>query len=795
MKKVLSISLCLILLLTLLPVVALAGDIFQVTVDVGPNGTIFFGDPPPEGEEDARDVFTSETDPATIEIEANEEGADTTNVFIEVLPDEGYEIESVTLGDTLYEVGQSTETDPPHEVRPNGFGGNLPCGLLKTEADTYYIAATFIAEEEPGGEGPGGGEPGGGEPGGGSYTLTLTVGENGSVTSVTRRVDDADVPVLPDEENGNTYTVPAGSDVTFTFEPDEGYIIDELWVDGMMEWLNPDNTYTLYGVNRSQPVEVTFMQAVEYTVTVPEIDHVTIEIFKNGEPVVLENNQFTSMTRDMVTYILTIDEGYRLSEFNTRRSDGLREGIFVNYDPDGGFLYSDVETNFSYTVEIETEELTDLPALYYAIVDSESGEADIKAAIRRELGLQSVVVSDEDITVEDDDAPAIAGGVDYKKVTVGELGVAHFYIVDNAKTLLILTEPVGGNAELTVYDGSGLADFEPANITIPPISSGKMYAFGPYGAFAMDMSHALGLDLRVSAGAYGSYEVTGEFFNMQWHVVNFGTPPDTAVNWYPTNVITADAIYIEAEAAKNGTSQEASRWAIDTSPRINRMDEDGRLHYRLEVFFGNDTVTISPPASGNVTAVSVAEPSDSPGYTFADDGDRVVVTFLSDFYDLVTVPVTLTIGGSETRQANVTIRRVGVEVQEHNIEDYSGEDVSTVVVAHGTQHGSVLDLSEYGFRLTASYYIPDGGSTEPYGLFVTRTYANGRVETQTILASMEGVIDHGSAANAVDYIIYSGTSRASAPASVSVLVLKEEPDENAFGGVSFGSGAGVTWTK
>ena len=31
------------------------------------------------------------------------------------------------------------------------------------------------------------------------------------------------------------------------------------------------------------------------------------------------------MTRDMVTYILTIDEGYRLSEFNTRRSDGLRE--------------------------------------------------------------------------------------------------------------------------------------------------------------------------------------------------------------------------------------------------------------------------------------------------------------------------------------------------------------------------------------------------------------------------------------------------------------------------------------
>ena len=74
--------------------------------------------------------------------------------------------------------------------------------------------------------------------------------------------------------------------MTFTFSGPEGYIIDELWVDGMMEWLNR-TTPTLYGVNRSQPVEVTFMQA-EYTVTVPEIDHVTIEIFKNGEPVVLK---------------------------------------------------------------------------------------------------------------------------------------------------------------------------------------------------------------------------------------------------------------------------------------------------------------------------------------------------------------------------------------------------------------------------------------------------------------------------------------------------------------------------
>jgi hypothetical protein len=60
---------------------------------------------------------------------------------------------------------------------------------------------------------------------------------------------------------------------------------------------------------------------------------------------------------------------------------------------------------------------------------------------------------------------------------------------------------------------------------------------------------------------------------------------------------------------------------------------------------------------------------------------------------------------------------------------------------------------------------------------------------------VEGVFDYGEAASAVDYIIYSGTDAATAPVSVSVLVLKDEPGDNTFGGVSFGSGIGVTWTK
>lgn len=780
MKKILSVALCLILTFTLLPIGALAADMFDVTVTVGENGTITIGDEPQEGDDDTRVSFKSNTANPTISIEANQEGADFTSVPVRVEPDEGYEIVSVTLGDTVLGVGDSIGVDPTFTVTEHSFGGRIPGSLLKKDSDgTYVVSATFKETEGPGG----------GDPSDENYTITLTVGDNGSVT-VTRKVVEEDVPVEPDELNGNTYTVPAGSDVTFTFTPATGYIIDQLRVDNGPEWTDSDNKFTLFNVGRSQPLEVTFIQAEEYTITVPQFEHVTIEVYKNGDPVVLVDNQFTSITRDMVSYYFTLNPGYKIKDVGVRQENGLTEGVFTAYDSISGTLYADVETNFNYTLVVETEVLTGLPTLYYAILDSEvnGDESAMKSAIRRELGLQRIFVSDEDITIADDTPPAMAIGATYKKVTVAGLGVAHFYIVGNAKTLLILNEPENGDKVLTVYDGSENSDFEPVTITIPAITSGKIYAFGPYGAFAMDMSRAIGLNLPVSAGDDGAYNVTGAFYNMQWHVINHGTPPETAINWYPTNIVTADAVYIEATATKSKVTQEAGAWSIDTSPRISTVDKDGTVNYRLEVFFGNDTVTLSPPAAGNVTGVAVRTASDSPGYTFADESDAVKVTFHSDYYDYITVPLTLTLRDGGTQAANVTIYRVGVDIQEHSSGGMSQ-------VWHGTQSGSLVDLTENGFKLTASYYIPDGGNIAPYGLFITRTYTDGRVETETILVSMEGVFDYGDVASAIDYLIYSGTDAATAPVSVSVLVLKDEPSNNAFGGVSFGSGIGVTWTN
>lgn len=778
MKKLLRVVLCMILTVILLPIGTFAAETFNVTVGVGTNGTITIGDEPQQGEIDSRVRFRSDTENTTVAVEANNDGADTTPVPITITPDEGYEIASITFGDTVLRVGDHIGEDPIFTVTEHSFGGRMPGSILKKDSDkTYFASATFQKIEEPGGNGPSDE----------NYILTLTVGDNGSVTA-TRRVAEEDVPIMPDEKNGNTYTVPAGSDITFAFEPAVDYIIDQLRVDNRPELVDQNNKFTLFNVSRNQPLEVTFMQVKEYTITTAPADSVTITAIKNEVPVDLSSNQFTSVTRDIVRYYFELDPGYKLNEVSIRQDNGMIEGVFAAYDSVSNMLYAEVETDFNYMLVVDIEKLTSLPTPYYAILSSETGELDMKAAMRRELGLQGVIVSDEDITISDDTPPAMAIGSTYKKVTIAGLGVAHFYIVDNAKTLLIMNEPENGVKALTVYDGSENSKFEPVNITIPAITKGKMYAFGPYGAFAMDMSRAIGLNLPVSAGEDGAYDVTGAFYNMQWHVINNATPSDSAINWYPTNIITADAVYIEAAATKNGDNQKAGAWSIDTSPRIFSVDDDGTLNYRLEVFFGNDTVTISPPLDGNVTGVAVRIPSDSPGYTFAEESDAVKVTFHSDYYDYLTIPLTLKLKDGSTQAANVTIHRVGVDIQKH-----SGQDMSQVW--HGTQSGSPVDLTQNGFKLTATYYIPAEGKTAPYGLFVTRVYASGSVETETILVPMENVFLYDGSANAVDYLIYSGMDGATMPVSVSVLVLKEEPGNNDFGGVSFGSGIGVTWTN
>lgn len=95
--------------------------------------------------------------------------------------------------------------------------------------------------------------------------------------------------------------------------------------------------------------------------------------------------------------------------------------------------------------------------------------------------------------------------------------------------------------------------------------------------------------------------------------------------------------------------------------------------------------------------------SNSPGYSFENNSDgSVTVVFHSDFYDNVTVPLTITLKSGGTVQRKLTILRVGVDIQA-----FDGNDDNPSLmrnVWHGTQTGNTVDLTGGNrFKVTASY--------------------------------------------------------------------------------------------
>ena len=125
--------LCVAMLLPLIPATTLAAEMFEVTVTAGENGTIIIGDEPQHQDEDTRVYFRSDTEDNTISIEANDGGADDTPVPIKVTPDEGYEIESVKLGETVLNVGDSIGVNPVLYSEQRRFCRRIPGSYLKIQ--------------------------------------------------------------------------------------------------------------------------------------------------------------------------------------------------------------------------------------------------------------------------------------------------------------------------------------------------------------------------------------------------------------------------------------------------------------------------------------------------------------------------------------------------------------------------------------------------------------------------------------------------------------------------------------
>ncbi|MGI6706281.1 MAG: hypothetical protein ACOX6S_08505 [Clostridia bacterium] len=207
--------------------------------------------------------------------------------------------------------------------------------------------------------------------------------------------------------------------------------------------------------------------------------------------------------------------------------------------------------------------------------------------------------------------------------------------------------------------------------------------FSPYGGKVMGT-----FDNYFGDGDYGNvFEVLDGFNIFQLHVVNKGDQSNKGLNVFQLTLITADTLCMNVQADSETNIQQAMAWDIDTFADVTK----GNVTHA--VFFGNDRITLELPQDniGNIASISAGE-SDSPGYSFENNPDgSVTVVFHSDFYDNVTVPLTITLKSGETVQRNLTILRVGVDIQAHDGNDGNPSLIRNVW--HGTQTGNTVDLT------------------------------------------------------------------------------------------------------
>ncbi len=126
-----------------------------------------------------------------------------------------------------------------------------------------------------------------------TYTITLNVGENGTVTTAPESLTD----LLADTE------------VVFTISPAEGYELDEFKVDGEAVAVE-NNTYTLT-VTADATVDVTFkLIPVE-----PETYTITLNVGENGTVTTAPETLTDLLADTEVVFTISPAEGYELDEF------------------------------------------------------------------------------------------------------------------------------------------------------------------------------------------------------------------------------------------------------------------------------------------------------------------------------------------------------------------------------------------------------------------------------------------------------------------------------------------------
>jgi hypothetical protein len=223
----------------------------------------------PEGDVRITALFTPlQSEAYTITASAGEHGS--IDPEGEVIVDEGDSVTFTFEADEGYEIDKVIVDGEEIEVVGNSY-------TFENVTGNHSISVSFKAVEEPAK----------------TYTITANAGEHGSI--------DPEGEVIVDE----------GDSVTFTFEPDEGYEIDKVIVDGE-EIEVVGNSYTFEDVTGNHSINVSF-KAVEnppgttypppvtLPVEEPKVEDGKVEV---PVPVVKEGVAVTEITVDIFTKAL-----------------------------------------------------------------------------------------------------------------------------------------------------------------------------------------------------------------------------------------------------------------------------------------------------------------------------------------------------------------------------------------------------------------------------------------------------------------------------------------------------------
>ncbi len=521
---------------------------------------------------------------------------------------------------------------------------------------------------------------------------------------------------------------------------------------------------------------VTVIQPVNGTITAIGMVDYSVGVLDR------ENQTFTIIPADgyMVSKVLITEGSF---------TDDWSWNLIYNGDGSFDFLLEDVQSDLEIEIVFEPGNLDVLLEQNYVVLEKDASEEKIKSSLAMQLSSSGYPVTLDKITVSDITTVDTVSGYGTFKFTVaqdeGENEVTSAeqtgYIVSGEDDVIFkLTD--GENIKICVARNMASPD-APDEVEVPAMYSGTMEIFG-YGNL---------IAARLDGDTLEDGKVRLPFYRAQFHIFSFFS----GINNYGLYVIQEDAFCVQV-AAESGTGEQRTHtWDLGRYADIT----EGSC--TSEVYFGNDEFVLSLPSSG-IGGVSSLEVDTGAfnGYTVDVNEDGTYsVLFLSDYYDFVTID--LTINGSIQRQLH--IHRVGIHIEPYVYEN----GPPSFTVFHGTQSGTIIDFSDNNlYRIYGTYYIPDNGSDAPYGLYVIYSWQDGSTTTEIITTPCNtpapmsedifsnGVYDYGeNYANACDYLLYSGPNAQNAPVTINVTVLKGDPTASDFGGVFFGSGAGITWDR